>query len=147
MKLKTEKEQIRRVCSRVLDRVKNSRQKFSIYSRLLEKFSARVEIFNIIAIYFSSLYRVEISARDENLRAISYCYCIVIIQIDQTCWIFKMVISDKNIYILRKKWLFGLCISIEFILVIYTSFCLRDIYSKLLKVFIRDFRGNHVKSG
>ena len=35
VKLKTEKEQIKRVCSRVQDRVKNSRQKFSIYSRLL----------------------------------------------------------------------------------------------------------------
>ena len=40
-------------------------------STRVEIFSTRDEIFHIIAFFFNSVYRVEISTRDENLHIIS----------------------------------------------------------------------------
>ena len=69
MKVNTEKEQVKRGYSLVEETEKNLRQKISTYSRL--HISTRVETFDITAIFFNSVYPVEISARDENLHIMS----------------------------------------------------------------------------
>ena len=66
VKVKTEKEQIKRGYSRLQKRVKNLRQKF-LFTRGYH-ISTWVEIFHISAIFFNSVYRVEISTRNENLH-------------------------------------------------------------------------------
>ena len=59
VKVKTEKELIKRGCFRVQKRVKNLRQKFSIYSRLLY-FNSGWN-FSCNCNFLNSVYRVEIS--------------------------------------------------------------------------------------
>ena len=51
--------------------------KFTKFSRhcissRVEIFSTRVEIFQIIAIFFNSVYRAEISTRNENLHIMNH---------------------------------------------------------------------------
>ena len=75
VKVNTEKEQTKKGYSRVQKRVKNLMQKFSIYSRLLY-FNLGWKIFNPgwnfsnNCNFFNSVYRIEISTRDENLHII-----------------------------------------------------------------------------
>ena len=68
MKVNTEKEQVKRGYSLVEETEKNLRQKILTRGYHI---STRVETFDISAIFFNSVYPVEISTRDENLHIMS----------------------------------------------------------------------------
>ena len=98
--------------------------------------STRVETFHIIAIFFNSVYRVEISIRDENLHIIS-----PVIKESQTC---QLPPSNVEIYpfwlillpgkSIKSTWLWQICtvkfLHFKYFAIILFTLCFVTAYSR-----------------